>query len=262
MAGFLNRLTQPLRLRRTLAQEQGQMVLLPSGLYNLDNVLIPDTQELAGELLRTFPTGATLAIQERPGLTSYHSDHFTEVRGPAQTGWSTVGDLLLSIEFVRQEISRFHFDPARHPYHNYLEAVLMQLFIDGLALGKKLAGGVWLSDSEGSNSADVRQLEIMIQMKNDTIYTVSDILKTYPAVFTMNFAKFELPAYRAWLPGEQSALEYRILQIRHKNLLQEIAVQSKVMNADDKKSIEDEIHRIEEIKSTYPVTLLDTRREL
>ena len=114
-----------------------------------------------------------------------------------------------------------------------------------------------MSSTYGGKSADISQLELLIQLKNDSIYAVSDQLKTYPKVFTHSFSRFELPPYQDGHSSRITYLEYRILQIKHKNLLQQIAVQSRYLNAEEKAEIEQEIIRIEEMKKTYPVTIIE-----
>ncbi len=243
-------------LKTELKSVSDNLVLLPTGLYRMDNRKIAESESLALELLHSFGTGSTLRILSHPGLMGkYCASHFQLVAGEGSVAFTMPSDLKLSIESVKADLLQLSFDTGKHPYANYLEAVMMQLYIDGMAMGKKLSGGVWMSSQYSGNSASVNQLELMIQLRNDSIYAVSDILKTYPKEFTMSFDKFELSPYQANNSQYMTWMEYRILQIRHKNLLQEIAVQSKILGAEEKAVIEQEIKRVEALKQSYPVTI-------
>lgn len=258
MAEKAGKSTSPLRLFQQLKNHSGSLVLLPTGLYRMDNTLIDGSADTAGNLLQVYPVGAELQTGRLPLLPglALQASHFVQVSHTScGAAWPVPPDQDLSIEKVRDTLLGLRYSESSHPYRNYLEAACIQLYIDGLALGKKLSGGVWLSDAAGSAETGVWVLEALIQLKNEAIYAVSAILKQYPLVFTANFSRFIFPAWRDNLPLEQGRLEYLALQLRHKNLLQELATQSRVMTAQDRQTIEDEIREVEVLKSGYPVKI-------
>ncbi len=235
--------------------------LLPAGVYDNENNFYASTFTLRQKLIKKgFKIGDALRINDFR-LLNYLKDitlFFSPVGNIKSSKISaTVTDAReLTIQEMLEEVSKFKYDKSKTPYENYLEATVVSLFIQSMNNSKSLLGGIWGSGGVKVSYEDIRKDTYAhfvwnINSKNEIIIKLRKILYQYPEEMRTMTDMLELTSFNPRHSEYENFLEYRILQIKFKIILQEIILHSYYMSAKDKEYYDKYFRTVKEHLTTY-----------
>ncbi len=243
---------------------------LPNGLFDLNNQKLPDTFNIINTLKYNFKFGDTLKVDGKIGIkylsstTQISPDIFKVIKLFKCEEFDSINVRELTREYVLEEIESFHFSLKKNPYENFLEAALISFFINTITTAKNLLGGVWSSGAEiikkvsgGKYSTSFGYFVEALSNKNELIQHLKKKLEEYPKELYKNYDELPVTEYREYITTYSAKLEYRILQIKYKNILQDICIYAYYMTDEDKQKYEGLMANIMKALRTYPVKIIN-----
>lgn len=246
-----------IRLFHALKNARGPFVLLPDGLYTLRNRYVRDSGLLRPCL--KYDTGDVLEFADAPRFRGWEG-HFKRIT-PYQSGeFRSVNVRELDLAQLLKEIRGMHFNPERNPFENFLEVALIKSLMQSLNNSKSLLGGIWstgglMTGGTGYGRNTFAYFARNIEEKNSIILTLKEKLEEYPENFVKMLADYGCSPFNRSHSQAGTFLEYRILQVKYKIVLQELCLHSHYLTADEKKKFDDELKLITRLLSTFPARL-------
>lgn len=260
-----------IRLVHDLAQVKEVLFLLPNGLFTINNRYIKYSDEIRNKI--NFKNGTSIKVKNNQ-LTGklilikwdklfeevklYHSQPFNSV---------TVKALDLNILFA--EITKMGYNLNKNPYENYLEITLIMLLMESLNNSKVLIGSIWspgglifhkpkpdltkYGPSIKNINNDYDNFIKNINNKNDLVLILRKIISSYPEKLADYVAEYKYQAFNILHSQYSTLLEFRILQIKYKIILQEICLQSYYLTNEAKMQYDAEFKRINSLLESFPV---------
>ncbi len=252
-----------LRLYKELKEKTNKVFyILPGGLYDENNTKILYSELIISNLLNKYEVGDTISIylNRYKDLKDIINKSAEVKKYNFDKKFESVDVFDLTIEYMSDMISKFNFSKMKNPYENFLEAVIINLMIESLNNSKCLIGGLWSTGSilstpkKGKSSYEffVRN----VSEKNSYIKEFRKYLEKYPEDLRLRVNELKTPYFKSNRSDYSVFLEYRILQIKYKIVLQEICMHSAYMSDKDKKRFDKEIKLLKERLKGYPVSLL------
>jgi hypothetical protein len=243
-----------LRLLRTLKKLEGPFVLLPDGLYTMKNQYVRDSLLLKNKL--PFLTGDLLKLVPKPRLNGWNRN-FQAVDLYHNISFESVNVRELDLDLVLTEIKALLFSREKDPYENFLEVVLIKALMESLNDSKSLLGGIWamgglMSSVARRGKSSFAYFAQNIEEKNRIIIALKEKLNDYPDRFVKMLSDHGLTAFSKSRSPAATFLEYRVLQVRYKIVLQEICLHSSYLTGEEKKKYDDRLTRIKALLLTYP----------
>lgn len=234
--------------------------LLPDGFYSsYDNTYLKDSNQIIDEF-KSYALGSLFRVQKEN--LSYRNISWNKIfkqEFPYKTEpFKSINYRELTYDYLLKEIEQYQYDLKRYPYENYLEVVIIHLILQSLTLGKSLLGGVWssgvlLSNVHKKGRNTFAYFATNVQTKNDIIAQLKIKLEQYPTQYTDIVNKYKWKEFNEKNSQYGSLLEFRILQIRCKTILQEICLHSHYLTEQDKKKFDNEFKLINHLMSTFPI---------
>lgn len=238
--------------------------ILPAGLYDETNKLLGSTK-----IMKNILTKRGFKIGDRVVLKKFNFKNYWK-------NWLRIFEKIiekrlkkleikvtnpkeLTIPDMLEEIKKFGYSKKKTPYENYLEACVLNFFIQSLNNSKSLVGGIWGSGGVRIGYDEYPRKETFahfvenIHSKNLIIQKLREILYQYPEELRTTTEGIKLPVFSETHTEYESILEYRILQIKFKIILQEICLHSYYMTPEDKKFFDDYFNEVKMHIKTYPV---------
>lgn len=247
-----------IKLAITLKKMNCLLWYLPDGLYTPENKYIHGSN-LLKDLFREYPFGSVFKIKkENIKFFSRLKNAFQQQFPYKSSYFKSIDFRKLNYEHICNEIKKFQYDKNKTPYENYLEAVVIQLTIQSFNYGKSLVGGVWgsgavLSNIRNKGKGTFAYFAANIQEKNDFIAQLKKKREEYPDDYILSACEYKIKEFNKNTSQYASLMEYRILQIRYKIILQEICLHSYYFTEKEKIKFDKEYNRIKILMKTYPV---------
>ncbi|MBN1897839.1 MAG: hypothetical protein JW827_03595 [Spirochaetes bacterium] len=247
-----------------LKRNIGQILyILPEGLYTSDNRILSFTKPFTKILLgKGFELGDCIRLTSLSlmDFISNVTDLFEKkTLKPVKTlriKWSNTRKL--TSERLIQDIHKFEYSNKKSPFENYLEACVISYFIQSMNNSKVLITGVWGPGIKvtGGQQFKISYSDILenINSRNMTIKQIRDKLSKYPEEMRTATQALGLPFFNKNHSAYTSFLEYRILQIKLKIILQEICLHSYYMSNEEKVYYDKLFRKIKKHMASFPVS--------
>lgn len=239
--------------------------ILPAGLYDEKNILLKSSRMIKNILTeKGFKIGDRVVIKEFNFKIFWKNwliifEKITDKR-MRKLKIRVTNPKELTLHDMLGETNKFKYSKKKTPYENYLEACVLNLFIQSLNNSKSLVGGIWGSGGVRIGYDEYPRKETFahfvenIYSKNLIIQKLKEILYQYPEELRTTTEEIKLPIFSDTHTEYESILEYRILQIKFKIILQEICLHSYYMTPEDKKFFDDYFNEIKRHIKTFPVS--------
>ncbi|MBU1075753.1 MAG: hypothetical protein KKH98_00575 [Spirochaetes bacterium] len=244
-----------------LKKGDNQLCLLPDGLYSLKNRFIKDS-DLIKDYLKKYSIGTRLkVIKEQIDLFRPDLDKiFLELKPYKSSSFKSIHYHRLTYDLILNEIREFKFKKNKDPYENFLEANIIYMVICSLQYGKTVLGGVWSSGFISNRIRSVRKTSYKyfasnVQSKNELILKLREMIHDYPKVYFQSNDMVKGSAFTEYHSQYATELEYRVLQVKCKLLLQELALHSYYLTDKEKADYDKRFNYLKEMMNSYPVIL-------
>ncbi|MDD5065955.1 MAG: hypothetical protein PHF84_02795 [bacterium] len=241
-----------------LRKSRGPLFVLPDGLYTRQHQYVRNTGPFVKKT--GWRPGAVLRLRARISLRNWN-DNFIPVRLYQSRKFRSVNERELDLAMLMKEIGKLHYSRKMNPYESFLEVVLIKSLMESMSNSKSLLGSIWstgglLSGSQRYAKSTFAYFARNVQEKNDVLAILQRKLSGYPDRFILYIAEYPLPCFDAGHSQHSTFLEYRILQVRYKLILQDLCIHSSYLTGEEKKRYDKALVRIKELMKTFPVTPL------
>ncbi len=251
---------EKLKLKKELKKYLNEyFYILPDGLYLKNNKKIEYSELIIKTILKNYDIGSLIKFKAQD--LKYIPNIITEVKLYNSTKtFESVDIYELTIEYILTEIEQYKYSIKKNPYENFLEVVVLSTMIESLNNSKCLIGGMWSTGSlltkpkKGKNSFEFFAKNV--SEKNSYIQILRKKMGEYPKNFPLNAYIIKHPKFNNNKSDYSVFLEYRILQIKYKIVLQKICMHSAYMSEQQKKKFDAEIKLLRRYLSEYPVKII------
>jgi len=247
-----------IRLIKELIHAEEPVCFLPDGLYKKDNIYINNSNLIVKELKKQYQYGTWLKIKNKGEQRKLKIEELFQEEIKYQShAFNVQSPRELTLNQLLSDINQLKYDIKKDPYENFLEAVLIRLLIDSLNIGKALLGSIWQSGGLSSKEkkfgkSNFTYFTSHIQDKNIIIQKLRLKLSKYPENFVYISSDFKVGKFNKNHSQHAVFLEYRILQVRFKTILQWICLQAQFFTPKDKQIFDDKFNTIQDLLHSYP----------
>jgi hypothetical protein len=237
----------------------GVLYLLPAGLYLEDNRKFKINESLLRKLKKYYNIGDRLVLKNEKITNIFKPVNEIFVRLDEKRykpiDIESNDPRRLTLDEMIKEIKDYKYEKTSTPYENYLKACVISYFLQSLNYSKSLIGGIWSSDGmkvEYQKKDLFRYFIYNIDSKNVLIQKIKPFLYQFPEDMFTRTEDLKLPSFSEFKTSEEIKLEYRVLQIKFKIILQEIMLHSYYMTTEEKQYYDQLYKEVINHLRTYP----------
>lgn len=232
---------------------------MPSGLYTENNERLKNSERYIDKILEKFKIGDRIKIDNFK-IKNYFLNILDVLILVKEKRYSPVNienpdPRKLTLNEIIEEIKTFKFDLKSTPYENYLKSCMISYFLQSLNYSKSLLSSIWGADGmkiEYPKRDLFNYFVNNIESKNEIIRSIKFYLYQFPEDMFTKTDALKLTEFEETKTSNEIFLEYRILQIKFKILLQEIMLHSYYMSSDEKIHYDNMYRKIIQHLKTYP----------
>lgn len=231
-----------------------QLTVLPEGLYAIDNEKIKHSEELIKKI--KFHIGSQIKLINSDKNLNFNIPDYSEyfeinLENIQNNNKINIKNLVLN-DFLN-EIESYKYDQKINPYENFLQYLVLKYFIISIKCKQFFLEGIWGE----AKSEKVKESDLIedIDAKELLKEKVNIILKHFPDYLSKGFVDHDIEKYNPIKSNKMSYLEYRILEIQSKIILQNRCM-SKNLTTEMKDDIDRQINRIRNAKQSFPVVIV------
>ncbi len=234
--------------------------LLPTGLYLYNNKKVDNSELIVKSLNKKFLFGDTIEFPSKIDIKNIDNNAELKEIFNYNEKFEVEDVYALTIEYMENEIEGYNYDEKKNPYENFLEAAIISSIIESLNNSKCLVGGMWSSGSilskpkKGKSSFEFFAKNV--SEKNMFIGKFREKLNSYPDDFIRNTFFIDVPKFTSNRSEYSVKLEYRLLQIKYKIVLQQLCMQSAYMSDKDKLKFDKRVALLKDALNSYPAVII------
>ncbi len=248
-----------IKLLNKLKSIESRLCYLPDGLYDFKNRYIHDS-DILKDYLKKFNYGDIFEINQEAikVIKPDYNEMFKKRDCFSSKSFFSINYRQLTYDVMFNEIQKFQYNDNKNPYENYLEVVVIHMLSQSLTYGKSLLGGVWSSGAvfkkiKKRKNDSYRYFAENVQMKNDIMKSLRIKLSKYPDNYVFKADNYVLHEFDKSHSQNASLLEFRILQIQCKMILQEICLHSYYLSVEKKNNYNEKFNKCKRFIKTFPV---------